>query len=71
MSNTWFCQCLVRKQKWALLNLVFEGSVPALIQMVDEQLQKEKIWIFLPEHSVGILYRPCYNGIKGVIALAR
>lgn len=44
--------------------------MPALMQAADEQEEKERILIFLPEHCVGILYGLCYKSNKGVIAFA-
>lgn len=57
-------------KKRALMNLFFEGSVPALMQAVDEQEERERILIFLPEHCVGILYGLHYKSSKRVIAFA-
>lgn len=45
--------------------------MPALMQTADEQEEKEKVLIILPEHCVGILCGLCYKSNKGVIALAR
>lgn len=53
------------------MNLFFESSAPALMQTVDEQEEKAKILISLPEHWVGILYGLCYERNKGIMALAR
>ncbi len=53
------------------MNLFCEVSLSALMQMVDEQEEKEKILISQPEHWDAILYGLCYKRNKGIIAFAR
>lgn len=50
----------------ALMNPFFEGLVPTLISS-DEPEEKEKLFIVLPAHCVGVSAGLCYksnNGIK-------